>query len=91
MKRLWHSLIEFVVWIYRQINRVLVSIFIALVWVYRHTLTYLFPSSCRYTPTCSQYAMDALRKYGFLKGTYYSIKRIGRCHPYSNHNSYDPA
>ena len=45
---------------------------------------------CRFTPTCSMYAIEALEKYGAIKGTYLSIKRILRCHPFSKHSGYDP-
>ena len=45
--------------------------------------------NCRFEPTCSQYAMQALNKYGLLKGSYYSLKRILRCHPWGGHG-YDP-
>ena len=46
-------------------------------------------SSCRYTPTCSGYAIEALKIHGFLKGTYLSIKRISRCNPWGSFG-YDP-
>ena len=45
---------------------------------------------CRFTPTCSMYAIEALEKYGAIKGTYLSVKRILRCHPFSKHSGYDP-
>lgn len=45
--------------------------------------------SCKYTPTCSQYALEALKKYGPLKGSYLSIRRILRCNPFSK-GGYDP-
>ncbi len=45
---------------------------------------------CRFTPTCSMYAIEALEKYGAIKGTYLAIKRILRCHPFSKHSGYDP-
>ena len=45
---------------------------------------------CRFTPTCSMYAIEALEKYGAIKGTYLSVKRILRCHPHSKHSGYDP-
>lgn len=45
--------------------------------------------SCRFYPTCSQYFIEALQKYGFIKGSYLGIKRILRCHPY-NKGGYDP-
>ncbi len=59
--------------------------------VYQNTFSLLFPPSCRYTPSCSQYAIDALNKYGTVKGLYRIGMRVLRCHPYANHNSYDPA
>lgn len=68
-----------------------VRFLILIVRVYQNTFSLLFPPSCRYTPSCSQYAIDALNKYGIVKGLYRSGKRILRCHPFANHNSYDPA
>jgi len=47
------------------------------------------PSACRYTPTCSQYAVEALRKYGPLKGSWLALRRICRCHPWGG-SGYDP-
>ncbi len=49
----------------------------------------VLPSSCRYAPSCSQYAIDALRKYGALKGSWLAVKRLMRCHPWGGHG-YDP-
>lgn len=46
-------------------------------------------NTCRYSPTCSVYMFDAVKKYGVLKGIYMGIKRIGRCHPYTK-GGYDP-
>lgn len=43
------------------------------------------PNSCRYTPTCSQYMLEALTKHGAIKGTYLGIRRILRCHPWGGH------
>jgi uncharacterized protein len=48
------------------------------------------PNTCRFIPTCSQYAIDAVRKYGVLSGAWRALKRIGRCHPY-HPGGYDPA
>lgn len=45
--------------------------------------------TCIYTPTCSQYAVEALEKYGFLKGSFLAVKRILRCHPFAK-GGYDP-
>lgn len=56
---------------------------------YRKRISPLFPPSCRYVPTCSEYAMIALQRYGFLKGSKMAIKRICRCHPWHS-GGYDP-
>ena len=48
-----------------------------------------FPPACRYTPTCSQYAIEAIRKHGPLKGLWLGVKRICRCHPWGG-CGYDP-
>jgi len=48
------------------------------------------PGTCRFHPTCSQYSIDAIRKYGVAKGAYRSIKRIARCNPY-HPGGFDPA
>lgn len=47
------------------------------------------PSSCRYHPTCSQYGVEALKKHGAVKGAWLTVKRIARCHPWSE-GGYDP-
>jgi len=62
---------------------------ILIVKFYQHAVSPLFPSTCRFTPTCSQYTVEALKKYGAFKGGYLSIKRILRCHPFGGHG-YDP-
>ena len=49
----------------------------------------LFGNACRFTPTCSQYTIDALLKYGAIKGLFMGVKRIGRCHPFGEFG-YDP-
>jgi len=49
----------------------------------------LLPPSCRFTPTCSHYSIDALKKHGILKGGWLSVKRILRCHPWGG-SGYDP-
>ena len=51
---------------------------------------YLPANSCRYTPSCSQYGIDCIRKHGALKGGWLTLKRIGRCHPWGGHG-HDPA
>ena len=66
-------------------------ILIALVKFYRKYISPLTPPTCRYVPTCSQYALEALEKYGALKGGWLAGKRICRCHPFhKGHDFYDP-
>ncbi|MGP1458634.1 MAG: membrane protein insertion efficiency factor YidD [Treponema sp.] len=57
--------------------------------VYQKCISPLFPSCCRYTPTCSQYALEAIKKYGAGKGSFLAIKRILRCNPFFK-GGYDP-
>ena len=56
---------------------------------YQGAISPMLPPSCRYTPTCSQYAVEAIEKYGPLKGGALAIKRICRCHPWGG-SGYDP-
>ena len=70
-------------------KRVATRPLIALVRFYQNSISPLTPPSCRYTPTCSQYALEALRKYGLLKGLWLTMKRLARCHPWGG-SGYDP-
>lgn len=56
---------------------------------YQLCISPLLPPQCIYTPTCSQYAIEAINKYGVIKGGYLAIKRILRCHPW-HEGGYDP-
>ncbi|HQH40871.1 MAG TPA: membrane protein insertion efficiency factor YidD [Bacteroidales bacterium] len=62
---------------------------IGLVKFYRHAISPLKPPSCRFTPTCSEYAVEALKKHGPFKGLYLAVRRVLRCHPWGGHG-YDP-
>lgn len=64
-------------------------ILISFLRIYKRFLSPLFPPSCRFTPTCSEYAIDAINKHGSLKGFYLSFRRILRCHPF-HPGGYDP-
>ena len=64
-------------------------LFIYLVRFYQVAISPLKPPTCRYTPTCSQYTLEALQKYGFIKGGWLAIKRICSCHPWGG-SGYDP-
>lgn len=67
----------------------LTLLLIAPIRFYRRFISPYTPPSCRYTPTCSQYAIEALRKHGPFKGTWLAVRRILRCHPWGGHG-YDP-
>lgn len=60
------------------------------VMLYRATLGLFMGGQCRFTPTCSQYAIDAINKYGAVRGGWKALKRISRCHPWGG-RGYDPA
>lgn len=62
---------------------------IGLVRFYQLCISPLTPPACRFTPTCSQYALEALRKYGPLKGGWLTLRRLARCHPWGG-SGYDP-
>ena len=66
------------------------AILMAAVRFYRKFISPLKKSCCRFYPTCSQYALEALEKYGALKGSWLAIRRILRCHPFYKGDYYDP-
>jgi putative membrane protein insertion efficiency factor len=63
--------------------------FIGLIKIYQWVISPMLGPKCRFVPTCSQYALQALTKYGVLKGTWLAAKRIVRCNPWGGHG-YDP-
>lgn len=56
---------------------------------YRSYISPLKPPCCRFTPTCSEYALEAIQKYGPVKGSWLAVKRISKCHPFHK-GGYDP-
>ena len=64
-------------------------LFILLIRIYQKAISPLFPGSCRYTPTCSQYSVEAIKNHGTLKGLYLGLKRIIKCNPWGGYG-YDP-
>ena len=62
---------------------------IAILKLYQFAVSPLLPPACRFSPTCSTYAIEALGKYGFLKGSWLGVRRLARCHPFCA-GGYDP-
>ena len=73
----------------RVVKRIVAYPLILFVRFYQVCISPLKPPSCRFTPTCSQYAIEALRKYGPIKGLYLTVRRLLRCHPWGG-SGYDP-
>jgi putative membrane protein insertion efficiency factor len=64
-------------------------IILLLLKIYKYTISAILPPSCRFHPSCSEYAISAVNKYGALRGIWYATKRIARCHPFGK-GGYDP-
>ena len=77
----------------KQIYNIIINIitfpFIIVIKIYQVLISPLFPSSCRYMPTCSHYTIEALKKHGLFKGGWLGIKRISKCHPWGG-SGHDP-
>ncbi|MEL0226404.1 MAG: membrane protein insertion efficiency factor YidD [Flavobacteriaceae bacterium] len=65
------------------------ALFILLIRAYQSLISPLLPPSCRFTPSCSHYGIEALQKHGLIRGSYLTINRILRCHPWSK-GGHDP-
>jgi hypothetical protein len=66
------------------------NLFILMIRSYQFFISPFFFNSCRFFPSCSSYAIGAVEKHGVLRGAFYSIRRIVRCHPFNCRNGYDP-
>ena len=66
------------------------KLLLLLIRFYRKNISPMTKPCCRYTPTCSEYALEAIEKYGAFKGSLLAAKRILRCNPFSKHDPYDP-
>ena len=71
------------------LNKIITSPLILLIRGYQLIISPLLGSNCRFMPTCSEYAMESLKAYGLIKGTFLTVKRIVKCHPWGGHG-YDP-
>jgi len=73
----------------QSLKKILIEVIILPIKFYQRMISPWLPASCRYTPTCSEYAIEAIRKYGVIKGGWLGLKRISRCHPWGGHG-HDP-
>ena len=73
-----------------ELKKIIILPFVALIKLYKYAISPLLgESKCRYQPSCSTYAIEALQKYGLFKGGYLALKRILSCHPWGGHG-HDP-
>ena len=75
--------------LWRLVLKVFGMVLILPIRFYQRCISPLTPPACRFTPTCSQYAVEAIRKHGPFKGFWLAVKRISRCHPWGG-SGYDP-
>ena len=68
---------------------ILIFPFVFLIKIYQFLISPIIGKNCRFNPTCSNYALEALKKHGLFLGMYYSIIRISKCHPWGSHG-FDP-
>jgi hypothetical protein len=73
----------------KYIKKLIGTFFLLLIKIYQYLLSPMLGASCRFTPTCSQYGVEAIQKHGPFKGGWLTLKRIGRCQPWGNHG-HDP-
>ena len=66
------------------------KLLLSLIGFYQRYISPALPGRCRFRPTCSAYAVEAIRKYGALKGSYLALRRILRCHPFYKGDTFDP-
>ena len=73
----------------KTLSRIVTFLLLLPIHFYRYCLSPLKPPTCRFVPTCSEYAVQAIRKYGPIKGVWLALKRLCRCHPWGG-SGYDP-
>jgi putative membrane protein insertion efficiency factor len=70
-------------------KRIISAFFLLLIKIYQYLISPILPNACRYTPTCSQYGIEAIKKHGPFKGGWLTLKRIASCNPWGGHG-HDP-
>ena len=69
---------------------IITYLLIGIIKLYKIFISPIFPTTCRFEPTCSQYSIDSLKTYGLFKGLIKSVIRIARCNPWFGYGGYDP-
>ncbi|MFN3783161.1 MAG: membrane protein insertion efficiency factor YidD [Spirosomataceae bacterium] len=73
----------------KQISKAIGFVLILFVRLYQVAISPYFPNACRHSPTCSQYMIESIQEWGFLKGTWLGLVRLSKCHPWGTHG-FDP-
>ena len=76
-----YSIRDYLKLMIKLINKSLIKV----IKIYKYFISPFFPSNCRYLPTCSEYAIESLKFHGLLRGLFFTIKRISKCHPFGGH------
>lgn len=71
------------------VRKILIFPFILLIKIYKYSISPMLPKTCRYTPTCSQYGIEAFEKHGVIRGFWLTLKRVLSCNPWGG-SGYDP-
>lgn len=74
----------------KELSKVLSLVLLLPIWIYQEIISPFLPATCRYSPTCSAYAVEAIKKHGPFYGFYLALRRILSCHPWSKKSGYDP-
>ena len=74
----------------KELSKVLSLVLLLPIWIYKKIISPFLPATCRYSPTCSAYAVEAIKKHGPFYGFYLALRRILSCHPWSKKSGYDP-
>ena len=72
------------------LSSILSLLLMLIVRIYQKVISPFLPATCRYTPTCSSYTIEAIQKHGPFKGSYLATRRILSCHPWAKKSGYDP-